>query len=251
MLNLNYGKSGIACAIALLMGVTAISPFYNFKPANAQLLPSPSQNNSPVNTSVTIPAGTRIPMQCENGERILVSPEETLPITLRTAATIRDSNRNVLVTAGSEVNGEIRPVRAGSQFIAREIIINGQRYPFNATSRVVTRTETIREGASVGEILGGTVAGTGAAAIIAGVTGDRRIDALEVLAGAAVGTLAGWGLPEAGIIGGGEATVIAIEPRQDFVLTLQSNLSLGSNRRNSNYQRNTNYQNNGYPLSFF
>ena len=128
MLNLNYGKSGIAGAIALLMGITAISPFHNLKPANAQLLPRPSQNYSPVNTSVTIPAGTRIPMDFQNGERILVSPEETLPITLRTAATIRDSNRNVLIPAGSEVNGEIRPVRGGSQFIAREIIINGQPY---------------------------------------------------------------------------------------------------------------------------
>ena len=68
MLNLNYGKSGIAGAIALLMGITAISPFHNLKPANAQLLPRPSQNYSPVNTSVTIPAGTRIPMDFQNGE---------------------------------------------------------------------------------------------------------------------------------------------------------------------------------------
>ncbi|MGK7941069.1 MAG: hypothetical protein AB4062_13150 [Crocosphaera sp.] len=242
MLNLNYGKSGMASAIAVLMGITALSPFYSLKPATAQLLPQPPQTSFPVNTSVTIPAGTRIPMRFEQGERILVSPDETLAITLRTAATIRDSNRNVLIPAGSEVNGEIRPVNGGSQFIAREIIINGQPYPFNATSPVVNRTQTIQEGASVGEILGGTVAGAGAAAIIAGVTGDRRIDALEVLAGAAVGTLAGWGLPEAGIIGGGEATVIAIEPNRDFVLTLQSNFSLASGG---------NYQHRGYRLSFF
>ncbi|MDJ0600107.1 MAG: hypothetical protein QNJ37_14860 [Crocosphaera sp.] len=242
MLNLNYGKSGMASAIALLMGITAIAPFYTVKPATAQLLPRPSQPSSSFNTGLTIPAGTRIPMQFRNGERILVSPEETLAITLTTAATLRDSSRNVLIPAGSEVNGEIRPVNGGSQFIAREIIINGERYPFNATSRVVSRTQTIREGAGIGEILGGTVAGAGAAAIIAGVTGDRRIDALEVLAGAAVGTLAGWGLPEAGIIGGGEATVIAIEPEQDFILTLQSNFSVASNR---------NYQNTGYRLSFF
>ncbi|MGB5593456.1 MAG: hypothetical protein WBM62_05400 [Crocosphaera sp.] len=242
MLNLNYGKSGMAGAIALLMGMTAMAPFYSLKPATAQLLPQPSRTSFPANRSVTIPAGTRIPMEFERGERILVSPEETLSITLKTAATIRDSNRNVLIPAGSEVIGEIRPANGGSQFVAREIIINGQNYPFNATSRVVTRTETIHEGASIEEILGGTVAGAGAAAIIAGVTGDRRIDALEVLAGAAVGTLAGWGLPEAGIIGGGEATVIAIDPNQDFTLTLQSNFSVASNG---------NYQNNGYRLSFF
>ncbi len=242
MLNLNYGKSGMASAIAVLMGITALSPFYSLKPATAQLLPRPPQTSFPVNSSVTIPAGTRIPMRFEEGERILISPQETLPITLKTGATIRDSNRNVLIPAGSEVNGEIRPVNGGSQFIAREIIINGQPYPFNATSPVVTRTETIHEGASVEEILGGTVAGAGAAAIIAGVTGDRRIDALEVLAGAAVGTLAGWGLPEAGIIGGGEATVIAIEPNRDFVLTLQSNFSTASQG---------NYQNYGNRLRFF
>ncbi len=242
MLKLNYGKSGMVGAIALLMGITAISPFYSLKPATAQLLPRSFQNYSPVNTSVTIPAGTRIPMQFQNGERILVSPEETLAITLRTAATIRDSNSNILIPAGSEVNGEIRPANGGSQFVAREIIINGQSYPFNATSQVVTRTETIREGASIAEILGGTVAGAGAAAIIAGVTGDRKIDALEVLAGAAIGTLAGWGLPEAGIIGGGEATLIAIEPDQDFTLTLQSDFLVASL---------SNYQTTGYGLGVF
>lgn len=184
MSNIKYSKSGTCAAIALLMGMTAMTPFYPLKPATAQLLPQPTRNNNiPSNGTATIPAGTRIPMRFDRGERILVSPQETLPITLQTAANVRDRNRNILIPAGSEVKGEIRPVNGGSQFVAREIIINGQRYPFYANSRVVTRTETIREGASVGEILGGTVAGAGAAAIIAGVTGDRRIDALEVLAG--------------------------------------------------------------------
>lgn len=249
MLNIiNYGKSGTCAAIALLMGISTMAPFYPLKPATAQLLPQPTRNTYPSNGTATIPAGTRIPMQFDKGERILVTPEETVPVTLKTAATIRDTSRNVLIPAGSEVVGEIRPANGGSQFVAREIIINGQRYPFYANSIVVTRTETIREGAGIGEILGGTVAGAGAAAIIAGVTGDNRIDALEVLAGAAVGTLAGWGLPEAGIIGGGERTVISIDPNRDFTLTLQSSFTVASN---NDYRNNGNYRNNGYRLSFF
>ncbi|MEA5537297.1 hypothetical protein [Crocosphaera sp. XPORK-15E] len=241
MFNLNYGKSGTYTAIALLMGITAIVPFYPLQPATAQLLPQPSRNSTPSSGTVAIPAGTRIPMMFDDGEKILVSETEIVPLTLKTAATVRDGNRNVLIPAGSDVVGEIRPARGGSQFVSREIIINGQTYPFYSNSAVVTTTETINEGASIGEILGGTVAGAGAAAIIAAVTGDNNIDALEVLAGAAVGTLAGWGLPEAGIIGGGQREVISIDPNQDLTVTLQSSFSVANN----------NYRGNGYRLSFF
>ncbi|MGH2416518.1 MAG: hypothetical protein ACRDEA_23050, partial [Microcystaceae cyanobacterium] len=115
---------------------------------------------------------------------------------------------------------------AGSRFVAQELRISqDEQYSLNATSQVVTRTETIEEGASAGEILGGALAGAGAATLIAGLTGDRRIDALEVLAGAAVGTLAGWALPETGVLGGGSQEVISIDPNQDLTLTVQSNLT--------------------------
>ncbi|MEM8778250.1 MAG: hypothetical protein AAGF26_05130 [Cyanobacteria bacterium P01_G01_bin.49] len=256
MSNINYSKSATRAAIALLMGITTIAPIYPIKPATAQLLPSgtrgttttPTNYTNYTNGTATIPAGTRIPMQFDEGERIVVAPEETVPVTLKTAATIRDRNRNILVPAGSEVTGEIRPANGGSQFVARQIMIDGQEYPFYADSSVVTRTETIREGAGIGEILGGTVAGAGAAAIIAGVTGDRTIDALEVLGGAAIGTLAGWGLPEAGIIGGGEATVISIDPNRDLTLTLQSNFRVASYSRYQNVYQNNN---NGYRPSSF
>ena len=72
----------------------------------------------------------------------------------------------------------------------------------------------------------GTLAGAGAATIISGVTGDRKIEALEVLAGAAVGTLAGWALPESGVIGGYTKQVVVIYPSSDLTLTLDRDLYL-------------------------
>ena len=72
----------------------------------------------------------------------------------------------------------------------------------------------------------GAAAGAGAAAIISGVTGRRGVAALEVLAGAATGALAGWALPEAGVIGGGKKEVIVIYPDRDLELTFERDLFL-------------------------
>jgi hypothetical protein len=234
MSDLGDGKSGIATAISLLIGITAVTPIYFLKPAAAQLF-SPENNNNPgtISNDVIIPLGTRIPLRHQDVEKILVTNEESLEITLETAANVKDHYGNFLVPIGSKVMGFIQPANGGAQFVTREIIIDNQRYPLYASSRVVTRTETINEGASVEEILGGTLAGSAAAAILAGTTGDRRIDPLEVLIGAAAGTLAGWGLPEIGLIGGGETEVISIYPNQDLAIILESNLTLTGNNRSS------------------
>jgi hypothetical protein len=172
-----------------------------------------------------VPAGTQIPVSFQKAKKILVTNQETLPLTLQVAATITDANGTVLIPRGSQIAGRIEPAGTGSRFVAQTLILSQQeQIPINATSAVVTTTETIKEGASAGEIVGGTLAGAGAATLIAGVTGDRKIDALEVLGGAAVGALAGWLLPEAGVIGGGSKTVIAIDPNRDLTLTVQSDL---------------------------
>ena len=58
------------------------------------------------------------------------------------------------------------------------------------------------------------------------MTGARGVAALEVLAGAAAGALAGWVLPEAGVIGGGSREVIVIYPDRDLDLTFERDLYL-------------------------
>jgi len=176
---------------------------------------------APAPTQLAVPAGTTIPTAYDEAEKIVLLPEETVPLTLTVQQTLTSSGGQVVMPAGSRITGELRPVGDGSQFIGQELILaNGQRFPISASSQVLTETETIRKGVDAGRTVASAAVGSGAAAAIAGVTGDRRIDALEVLAGTAAGTLAGV------FLGRQKVEVIAINPDTDLNLTLDSNLVL-------------------------
>lgn len=167
-------------------------------------------------TEVTIPAGTTLPVRFDEAERILVTPEETVPVTLQVAANIRDRNGQILIPFGSQIVGQIQPASGGSQFVAREIVINGRSQFLQADSAVVTRTERIRDGASAGNILEGAAIGGAAAAILAEITGG--IDALEVLGGAGLGALGGF------LLNRGSDEFVVIEPNNDLAVTLSAPL---------------------------
>lgn len=173
--------------------------------------------------TVRIPAGTSIPVTYSNAQKILLAKDEPkpAPLTLKVAQNIVTSQGVVLIPAGSTVNGELRTIEGGARFYASEMVLpNGQRLSVDATSQLITKTETIRKGANVGRILAGTVVGAGAAAGIAGVTGDRNIAADEVLGGAAAGALAGV------LLGRNRVELIAVDPNTDLALTLNSDLAL-------------------------
>ncbi len=175
----------------------------------------------PAPTQLALPAGTAIPAVYDAAEKIVLLPDETVPLTLTVQRSLTSNSGRVLVPAGSQVKGELRPAGDGSQFAAQELILtNGQRFPLSATSRTITETETIRKGVNAGRTIASAAVGSGAAAAIAGVTGDRRIDALEVLAGTAAGTVAGV------LLGRQKVEVIAVDPDTDLDLTLNSNLVL-------------------------
>lgn len=177
----------------------------------------------PVNTptQVRIPSGTTIPVKYDQAERILVTPDETAPLTLTVAQNITTSQGTVLIPAGSQVVGELRPAEGGSQFVARELILtSGQRITLDAESEVITTTETIRKGASTGTILKDAALGAAAAAGVAAVTGDRAIATEEVLGGAGIGALIGL------FLGRDSVTLIRIDPNQDLNLTLGADLVL-------------------------
>lgn len=208
--------------LSLLVG-TATLPLFFTEAANAQLLfRSTRQQYQAQFSTVTIPAGTTIPVRYEEAEKIVMAPEETIPLTLTVAANVRNSFGTVLIPYGSEVVGELRPVPGGGvQFIADELISEGSGRQFiNATSGVVTRTETISRGASTGDILEGAAIGAAAAAVISGITGDRAIATEEVLGGAGLGAIGGL------ILGRDRVEVISIYPAEDLDITLQSDLSL-------------------------
>ncbi len=175
----------------------------------------------PTPQAITIPSGTTIPVKYDQAERILVTKDETAPLTLTVAQNVVTSNGTILMPAGSTVIGELRPAQGGSQFYAQQLVLSGgQKYDISATSEVITKTERIRKGINVGNVVKNAALGAAAAAAISAVTGDRAIATEEVLGGAGVGSLVGL------FLGRKVVDLVAIDPDTDLQLTLTSNLVL-------------------------
>ncbi len=157
--------------------------------------------------TVAIAVGTDIPVMYPDAEKILVAKDETMDLTLRVAANLKDNRGNTLIPYDTEIRGRLEPVDGGSQFVAEELIFpNGNRQDISGSSDVIYRTETIEKGADTGDILEGAAIGAGAALIISLITGDQKVDVMEVLIGGGLGAAGGW------ILGGSSAEVISIYP---------------------------------------
>ncbi|AFZ34321.1 hypothetical protein Sta7437_0727 [Stanieria cyanosphaera PCC 7437] len=222
-----YFKPATSLLMSLTIGMVAITPLVSLAPASAQLFPSqnrPNRNNYPnpnLPSQLIIPAGAEIPVFYEDAEKILVTKEETAPLTLKVAANLRNRDRVTLIPYGTEIVGQIEPTNGGSRFVAQELVFSdGTRKSIDATSQTITRTETVRRGASAGGILKGAAIGAAAATVVSGVTGDRAIATEEVLGGGAIGAAAGW------LLGRKQVELISIDPNSDLNLTLQSDLAL-------------------------
>lgn len=211
MLRLNQWHSGTAALLALGLVISSGIPIVGSAPATAQRL---SQFYE-----ARIPAGTIIPTNYEK-DKIVVTPEETAPLTLLVAQDVRSSQGTIVIPAGSQVIGHIKPARRGSQFVAKELLIGRKRYRFDATSKVVTRTESIQRGAETGSIVQGAAIGAAAAAAISGITGDKAIATEEILGGAGIGALAGV------LLGRRKVDVVVIHPEEDLALRVRSDLVL-------------------------
>lgn len=189
---------------------------------------APSSNyNVSQQYNVEVPAQTLIPVAIDQGQ-ITLKRGETRAVSLRTTTALRQSDGLTVIPAGSQIIGQFRPIANGNamQFVGQQLVINnGQYLPINARSRELVGFQTVNKGARPSDVIMGTLAGAGTATIISGTTGDRRITPLEVLGGAAAGALAGWGLPTAGIVGGGSEDVLTVSNR-DLTLMLQSPLRI-------------------------
>jgi hypothetical protein len=214
-------KSGAAALMAMTITTGAIAPvFVNPNPASAQSIFGQPR-------TVSIRAGATLPLTYEK-DKIVVAPGEKTDLTLTVANNLIDSNRNVLIPEGTEVIGQLQPFtinnKKGVRFVAQKLrFADGREQFINATSRPVTRTETIRKGADTSSILTDAAIGAGAASVIALITGDRRIQTLEPLGGAAAGAVASLLLRRK------SAEVIVIDPQRDLNVTLNSNLVISRN----------------------
>lgn len=135
---------------------------------------------------IALPAGQRIPARFPEAERIIVAPNETVPIRLIAAADVRDSQGRIVIPNGSEIYGQIQPTAGGSQFVANTVVINNQRIPIAAISNVVTTIRDSRD-PNIGNVFRNAAIGAAVAAGISGLVGDRTITPLKVLTGAATG----------------------------------------------------------------
>jgi S-layer homology domain len=173
--------------------------------------------------AIVIPQGTTIPVKYDKAEKILVTRDETAPLTLTVAQNVVTDKGRVIIPAGSQVVGQIKPVKGqkGSQFIADKLILtNGQEYKINAQSETITKIETIKKGSRLGSALKSAVYGAGAAAAVSVVTGDRAIATEEVLGGAAIGGLIG------AFFGKKSVDLIVIDPDTDLQMTISQNLQI-------------------------
>ncbi len=222
-------QSKTALVMALGMSSITAMPIIMATPATAsskpsvvaQLFPSQPSQVSQEFTGVTIPAGNFIPTNSDDADKIVITPDETLAVTLVVASDIRSSAGTLLIPAGSEIEGELRPTGDGTRFFARELMIknSNQRVPINATSREITETETIDEGTDTSSIFTGALIGAAAGVVLGEIFGS--IDLIDVLGGAGAGALAGL------LLGGRkQAEVFVIKPDEDLDLTLQSDLVL-------------------------
>ncbi|MGB6295515.1 MAG: conjugal transfer protein TrbI [Rivularia sp. (in: cyanobacteria)] len=211
-------KSGTAAFLALSITSAAAAPILVSTPATAQAIFGQRSRE------VSIPEGVTLPVTFDK-EKVVVTPDETSDLTLTIATNIIDSNRNILIPRGSELVGQLEPANfrgeEGSRFVARELVFpDGRKQNIDATSGVVTRKETIKRGASTGKILTDAAYGTAAATVISLITGNKKIETLEPIAGAAAGALASI------LLNKREVEVVVINPQNDLDVTLQSNLLL-------------------------
>lgn len=164
---------------------------------------------------VTIPEGTVLPVKYDNAEKIMVTKDETAPLTLTISQNVITDTGSLVIPAGSRVVGKIQPANGGSQFVAQKLITtSGQEYNISATSGIITKTETIRKGTSTKGIIKNTALGAGAAAAVAAVTGDRAVATEEVLGGAAIGAITGIFFNKKSV------DLIVIDPDTDLEMTI-------------------------------
>jgi hypothetical protein len=179
-------------------------------------------NNPPIQNQVRIPAGNTIAVQYSK-DKILLGPDEKVPLILTVPQNITNAQGQTLIPSGTQVIGELRTVSGGAQFFASELVFaNGQRMPLNGTSKVVTTTERVDKGISVGKLVQNAALGAAAAAAISAVTGDRALATEEILGGAGIATLLGL------FLGRDSVTLSSVNPNTDLAVTLNSDLLLNS-----------------------
>lgn len=217
-----HWHSSLAVLTALSLGAGTIAPLVGLeRPANAGIFAQ--QDNSGLlsqNSSGRVRAGTTVEVEQPDGKRIIVTPDETVAVTLVTRDAVRSQSGTVLIPRGTKIDGEFRPAQDGTEFVARRIIFrDGTERNINARTNIVNYRRKIQRGTNTDPIWQGALVGGGASVLISSIV--TRPGIFKTLAGAGAGALAGY------LIGGRKRTeVIVVRPEEPLSLTFDSDLAL-------------------------
>jgi hypothetical protein len=164
-------------------------------------------------TALQLYAGTTIPVSLSGSQTTqYYYPDTSYPLALTVPQNIYNSGGWLVIPAGSQIVGELRPVTGGLRFYGHTLQVNGHSYAVQVSSDTIHDRKDPREYAT-GAIVGDAAIGAAGGALIGAVTGD--VDAAEVLGGAAAG------------VGVGNITapqVVVLHPNQTFDVRFDSAL---------------------------
>ncbi len=180
---------------------------------------TPGADTPTQTVSGTVAAGTKLPLRypgASNSVDIVVAPGQVVATSLEVASPIRNAQNQVIIPAGSTVQGRIEPVEirgseiTAARFVGDTLTVNGRTYNIDAETSAIAASESVNAGSLEDALI------TGAAeSILGSILGNRDL-------GSIVGTVIG---------GNGQVTsqnaVIVIDPSQ-LDLTLDSDLRVGN-----------------------
>lgn len=179
---------------------------------------TPGSNTPTQTVSGTVQAGTRLPVRYPGNDNvdIVVAPGQVVATSLEIVSPIRNAQNQIIIPAGSTVQGRIEPVEirgsniTAARFIGDTLTVNGRTYTIDAESSAIAASESVNAGS-----LEDALITSAAESILGSILGNRDL-------GSIVGTVIG---------GGGQVTsqsaVIVINPSQ-LDLALDSNLSINN-----------------------
>ncbi len=212
------------------MFLTGLITLLAVAPLSAQnstiLRPSPSFRTLPgsgsqqapvVSQRFNLPPGQRLVTRFVGKEPLYIDNGQTLPAELVVTQPVVSETGTTLIAVGTIVRGDFIPAPGGSRFNARELTTRGVTVSLGAESELINDVKDPRQ-TNVGSIVGDAAIGAAAAAILAGITGDRALATEEILGGAIAGVLIGnTTAPQ----------VVVIQPDSVINLTTTRNLTFG------------------------
>lgn len=166
--------------------------------------------------SSLVRAGEVITATAQTGQTLYISPGQTVPFDMVLNSPLQDPQGNVVVPAGSTVQGQFQPAQGGTQFVTQSLLFNGRSYPLFAQSNVIPSQRDPRQ-TSGQAIVEDAFIGAAAGALLGGIFGNRVISTEKVLGGAAAGAVIGnVTAPEAAVV----------QPNASLALTLVSDFQL-------------------------